>query len=102
MNAMQMSRLDADFAWRVLDAVIANIDVGAVVCDSVGHIVLWNPAAETILNVPRAALSDALIHDICPSPQSSELKAALRHLSRASADEQAFHEVTADFHGRVI
>lgn len=102
MKNAKFSQLYADFGWRVLDSVIAGIDVGAVVCDSAGRVILSNPAAESILNAQPATLADAFIYDICPAPQSSELKAAFRHLSRAQASEQAFHEVTADFHGRTI
>lgn len=85
-----------------LEAVIANIGIGVLVCDSGGRVVLANDTALRILDMRSDGILAASVFEIVPSPLGAELRAAFRHLSRTRCDDKAFHEWTFGIGERTV
>lgn len=86
-------RPDADAEERKLEAVIANIGVGVVVCDGDHRVTLANEAAESALGIPADRLIGRPLADSYPASYHAELSDALRQLAKATAEEKPFHEM---------
>lgn len=102
-----MTMIDPNYSQPTIErsmfeAVIANIGIGVMVCDSDGRIILANGSAVRILDTRSDRVLAASMFDIIPSPQSAELRAAFRHLSRTRCDDNAFHERTFSIGKRTV
>jgi len=86
----------------MLEAVIANIGIGVLVCEADGRVVLANDAALRIVEMRSDRILACSVFDIIPPPQGSELRAAFRHLSRTRWDDNAFHERTFGIGRRTV
>jgi PAS domain S-box-containing protein len=85
-----------------IEAVLAQLGDGVVVCDAKGKIVMFNKAAETIIGMPADASEGRTLVDMHPASVQSEIAAVMKQLAESKPEDGRFLEQKVSLPNRKV
>lgn len=85
-----------------IEAVMAQLGDGVVVCDAQGKIIIMNAAAEKIIGTDSSQVIGKHIVEVHPPPYRHEIELVMRHLEGSKKDDGLFWEQNINLPGRKV
>ena len=95
--AMATGARAAEAQQHQLEAVLRELSEGVLVCDANARIVLYNPAAMSLLNDDKLGLGRSLYELWVRAPLDSTLSLLRQRQQNAASDDRPSAEISADF-----